>query len=100
MQGHTEQVNGVVHLPSGGHIITGSLDRSLRLWDLESGAQIGEEWWDENNAVWSMALSPNGKTIASGSGHGNDSVMSTLIMQHSREVSRIRCLTLTSTQPR
>jgi WD40 repeat protein len=67
MRGHTNWVNGVVHLPSGGHIITGSLDNSLRLWDLESGAQIGEEWQDENNAVWCMALSPNEKTIASGS---------------------------------
>jgi WD40 repeat protein len=74
MRGHTRWVNGVVHLPSGGHIITGSSDSSLRLWDLESGAQIGEEWWDENNAVWSMALSPNGKTIATGSGGVDNSV--------------------------
>jgi WD40 repeat protein len=51
-------------------MITGSLDGSLRLWDLESGAQIGKEWCDRNNGVWSMALSPNGKTIAGGS---NDS---------------------------
>jgi WD40 repeat protein len=75
MLGHTKWVNGVVHLPSGGHVITGSLDSSLRLWDLESGAQIGEEWRDENNRVWSMALSPNGKTIATGSGGSDYSVM-------------------------
>jgi WD40 repeat protein len=51
------------------------LDNSLRLWDLESGAQIGEEWQDKNNRVWSMALSPNGKTIATGSEGGGYSVM-------------------------
>jgi WD40 repeat protein len=44
------------------------MDGSLRLWDLESGTQIGEEWRDENCAVWSIALSRNGTTIASGSG--------------------------------
>jgi WD40 repeat protein len=66
MQGHTNWVNSVVHLAGGGRIITGSSDGSIRLWDLEGGAQIGEEWRDENKAVCSMALSPDGKTIASG----------------------------------
>jgi WD40 repeat protein len=51
----------------GRRIITCSWDGSLRLWDLESGAQIGEEWQDKYDGVWSMALSPNGKTIANGS---------------------------------
>ncbi|KAG1867762.1 quinon protein alcohol dehydrogenase-like superfamily [Suillus subluteus] len=72
MRGHTDWVSGVVHLPNGRRIITGSDDGSLRLWDLESGAQIGEEWRDETDVMWSMALSPNGKTIASGG--GNDDV--------------------------
>ncbi|KAG2034644.1 WD40-repeat-containing domain protein [Suillus americanus] len=74
MRGHTDWVNGAVLLPDGGRIITGSSDGSLRLWDIQSGAQIGEEWRDENSGVWSMALSPNGKTIASGSGRGEYSV--------------------------
>jgi WD40 repeat protein len=71
MRGHTNWVNGVVHLADGRRIITGSSDGSLRLWDLESGAQIGKEWRDQNNAVSSMALSPNGKTIATGSIDGS-----------------------------
>ncbi|KAG1881875.1 quinon protein alcohol dehydrogenase-like superfamily [Suillus tomentosus] len=67
MQGHARQVNSAVHLPDGRHIITCSSDGSLRLWDLESGAQIGEDWRDEDNVVFrSMSLSPNGKTIVSG----------------------------------
>ncbi|KAG2343246.1 WD40 repeat-like protein [Suillus weaverae] len=69
MRGHTYWVTGVVHLPGGQHIITCSLDSSLRLWHLERGAQIGEDWRDENRGgVWSMALSPNGNTVACGSG--------------------------------
>ncbi|KAG1796002.1 WD40-repeat-containing domain protein [Suillus plorans] len=70
MQGHTDWISGVVHLRGGRHIVTCSLDGSLRLWSLESGAQIGEDWRDGNDAVRSIALSPNGKTIASGSEDG------------------------------
>ncbi|KAG2057865.1 WD40 repeat-like protein [Suillus hirtellus] len=68
LQGHTDWVNGVVHLHAKRQVITCSGDRSLRLWDLENSTQIGEDWRDEEDKakVRSMALSPNGKTIASG----------------------------------
>jgi len=69
MRGHTESVFGVAHLPGGQRIITCSYDGSLRLWDLESSAQIGDEWREEGDdmKVQTMVLSPNGKTLASGS---------------------------------
>jgi len=72
MRGHTEVVFGVAHLPGEQHIITCSLDGSLRLWDLESSAQIGDEWRDEGDeaGILTMALSPNSKTLASGSSDG------------------------------
>ncbi|KAG2343243.1 WD40 repeat-like protein [Suillus weaverae] len=56
MRGHTHWVTGVVHLPCRRRIITCSVDRSLRLWDLESGTQI------------------DGNTVASGSGSGDNNV--------------------------
>jgi len=70
MRGHTNWVNGVVHLPDGRQIITCSVDGSLRLWDLESEEQIGEDWRDGSPSVWSMALSPNGEIVASGCNDG------------------------------
>ncbi|KAG2038630.1 WD40-repeat-containing domain protein [Suillus americanus] len=72
MGGHTDWVNGVVHLPRGRRIITCSTDGLLRLRDLESGTQIGEDWKNEEGeaGVRSMALSPNGKTVASGHNDG------------------------------
>ncbi|KAG1840602.1 WD40-repeat-containing domain protein [Suillus subalutaceus] len=74
MRGHTDWVNSVitvVHLPGGRRIITCSTDGSFRLWDLESGTQIEEEWRDEDYAgVRTMVLSPNGKTVASGCDDG------------------------------
>ncbi|KAG2758269.1 WD40 repeat-like protein [Suillus brevipes Sb2] len=72
-RGHTGQVGGVVHLPGGQQIITCSRDGSLRLWDLESGTQIGEDWRDDEAkeaGVNSIALSPDGKTVVSGNNDG------------------------------
>ena len=71
IRGHTGLVRGVAHLPDGRRIITCSLDGSLRLWEIESGTQIGDDWRDGGKeGVWSIALSPNGKTVASGSSDG------------------------------
>jgi WD40 repeat protein len=72
MRGHWSCVQAALHLPGGKRIITCSYDGSLRLWDLESGAQIGEELRDEGDtaAVSTMAMSPNGKMVASGTVDG------------------------------
>jgi len=73
-------VSGAVYLPDERRIITCSLDGSLRLWNLESGVQIGNDWRDDDEGggggdrrdgeVWTIVLSPNGKTAASGSSDG------------------------------
>ena len=68
MRGHTDFVQGVAHLHDGRHIVTSSRDGSLRLWDRESGAQIGNDWRDAS--VRNIALSPNGMTLASGGHNG------------------------------
>lgn len=72
IQGHTKRVQGVVHLPGKRRIITCSDDSSLRLWDLESGTQIGKDWQDEGDkeGVRTIALSPGGKTVTTGSDDG------------------------------
>jgi WD40 repeat protein len=72
MQGHSRGVRSVVHLPGGRRIISCSDDGSLRLWDLESGAQIGNDWRDmgDETEVFMAALSPNGNIIASGHSDG------------------------------
>ncbi|KAG2069021.1 WD40 repeat-like protein [Suillus decipiens] len=89
MRGHTSLISGVAHLHDGRRIITCSKDGSLRLWDLQKGTQIGDDWRDENDdddeweyeyeedemyelgsSMWAMALSPSGDTVASGSYDG------------------------------
>jgi len=66
-EGHTDAVWGVIHLPDGQRIITCSFDGSLRVWNLESGKQIGKDWRDGESEVKSIALSPNGQKVVSGS---------------------------------
>jgi len=72
MRGHTGYVYGVAHLSDGRRIITYSDDCSLRLWERESGAQIGNDWRDDEgeDGVRTIALSPNGETVVSRSKHG------------------------------
>jgi WD40 repeat protein len=37
---------------------------------LKTGKQTGEDWRDGNSAVWTIALSPDGKKVVSGSDDG------------------------------
>jgi WD40 repeat protein len=48
-----------------------SLDGSIRIWDLESGTQVGEAWKDEEcGGLPAIALSPDGKKVVTGSDDG------------------------------
>ncbi|KAG2751639.1 WD40 repeat-like protein [Suillus brevipes Sb2] len=71
-EGHTDFVWGAIHLPGGQRIITCSSDGSLRVWNLKTGKQIGEDWRDGlgDSGVWTIALSPDGKKVVSGSNDG------------------------------
>lgn len=78
--GHTYWVTGAIHLPCGQRMMTCSLDGSLRVWNLKTGKQIGEDWRDGDrqegdwrngeSGVWTIALSPDGEKVVSGSWDG------------------------------
>jgi WD40 repeat protein len=74
MQGdYPRYVIDVVHLfDKPRRIIMCSYYGSLRLWDLESRKQIGDDWRDDVDKVGAatIALSPNGSTVTSGSDGG------------------------------
>ena len=53
--------------PDGKRIVTASWDKTARLWDAESGKQIGEPLTGHTDAVMSAAFSPDGKRIVTAS---------------------------------
>jgi WD40 repeat protein len=71
MAGHTDVINQILLLPGGQRIMSCSLDGSIRIWDLESGTQVGEAWKDEEcGGLPAIALSPDGKKVVTGSDDG------------------------------
>ncbi|MBW4433613.1 MAG: caspase family protein [Pelatocladus maniniholoensis HA4357-MV3] len=65
-QGHKDAVTSVAFSPDGQYIVSGSDDKTLRLWD-NQGRLIGQPFQGHEGAVTSVAFSPDGKHIVSGS---------------------------------
>ena len=63
----TDDVWSAAFSPDGKRIVTASSDKTARLWDAESGKQIGEPLTGHTDAVMSAAFSPDGKRIVTAS---------------------------------
>ena len=66
-EGHAHWVSGVIHLPGEQQIMTSSYDNSLRVWNLQSGKQIGTDWGDGGCII---ALSPDRRKVVGGGSDG------------------------------
>ena len=64
--GHHGHVLGVAFSPDGTRVVTASEDRSARLWDAKSGAQL-IELTGHTDVVRDAAFSPDGERILTGS---------------------------------
>ncbi|KIK59334.1 hypothetical protein GYMLUDRAFT_245403, partial [Collybiopsis luxurians FD-317 M1] len=53
--------------PDGTRIVSGSDDRTVRIWDATTGTQIGNPLHGHDDSVQSVAFSPDGTRIVSGS---------------------------------
>jgi len=63
---HTQDIEAIAFTPDGRSLATGSYDGTIRLWNLKTGAAI--RTFDARSKVWSIAISPDGKTLVSGHG--------------------------------
>src|SRR5262249_22628349 len=68
-QGHTGAVYSVAIAPDGRTALSGSEDKTLKLWDLSSGKEIRtfQGHQGHTGTVWSFALTPDVSTALSGS---------------------------------
>jgi len=67
LEGHTDRVNSVAFSKDGKHIVSGSDDQTIRVWDAETGEVVVGPLKGHTNWVNSVAFSQDGKHIVSGS---------------------------------
>ena len=67
LTGHTDAVYSVAFSPDGKRIVSGSDDKTVQVWDADTGQPIGQPLTGHTDAVSSVAFSPDGKRIVSGS---------------------------------
>ena len=60
-------MSSVAFSPDGTRIVSGSADKTVRVWDAATGQPIGQPLTGHTDAVSSVAFSPDGDRIASGS---------------------------------
>ena len=63
LHGHTDRVTSVSFSPDGNQIVSGSDDRSVRVWDAKSGKELQ----GHTGRVASVSFSPGGNQVVSGS---------------------------------
>jgi len=80
--GHTVPVTSVSFSPDGKYIVSGSCDRTVKLWSIESGKEV-RSFTGHTDYVTSVSFSPDGKYLASGS---NDDTIKLWEVESGKEV--------------
>ncbi|KIK37921.1 hypothetical protein CY34DRAFT_809855 [Suillus luteus UH-Slu-Lm8-n1] len=71
LRGHEEWVSSVAFIPHTNLLVTSSADKTFRVWDLDTGKQVGEPLLSHECAVWKIAVSPDGRWVVSGGWNGS-----------------------------
>ncbi|KAG2338805.1 WD40 repeat-like protein [Suillus weaverae] len=71
LKGHKEAVYDVAFIRGTRLLVTGSDDKSLWVWDLNTGKRVGEPLLGHDATAWRVAASPDGRWIVSGAENGS-----------------------------
>ncbi|KIM28356.1 hypothetical protein M408DRAFT_329451 [Serendipita vermifera MAFF 305830] len=66
-KGHASNIIDIAYSPDGLNVASGSVDKTVRIWDASTGAPVGEPLKGHTSSVMSVTYSPDGQSIASGS---------------------------------
>jgi WD40 repeat protein len=66
LEGHSNWVTSVAFSPDGKQVVSGSYDKTIRLWDVATGAAL-QTLEGHSDGVTSFAFSLDGKQVVSGS---------------------------------
>src|ERR1700736_1239626 len=69
LKGHTESVYSTAFTPDGKYVVTGSFDKTIKVWDAATGKEFKTFAGPNGHTalVLSVAVSPDGTLVASGS---------------------------------
>ncbi|MGO9271191.1 MAG: WD40 repeat domain-containing protein [Terriglobia bacterium] len=62
LQGHAARVNALAVTPDGRFLVSGSADKTVKVWSLPDGALL--KTISHKNAVTALAIAPDGRTLA------------------------------------
>ena len=71
LSGHDHAVRGIAFSHDGSQLATASADSQIKIWDAKSGNEVDTLLGHHSLMVWTVAFSPDGLFLASGS-HSND----------------------------
>ena len=66
LSGHTDCVGSIVFSSDGTFLVSGSYDRTVKLWDFQTGGVV-KTFYGHNNEVFSVSISVDHTVVASGS---------------------------------
>ena len=67
LNGHTAAVTAVDISPDGRRIASASMDKTIVIWDVRTGSQVGRTMTGHKAGIEAVAWSPDGRRLASGS---------------------------------